>query len=91
MPGFTNFLCCRERWELGAREDWRFADMRKRYGRAWPLASFFLVYLVQQGMLVGLTLPLYAAFSSRTAWQPIKDSLAAAGCLGGEEGPLAAS
>ena len=65
--------------------------MRKRYGRAWPLASFFLVYLIQQGMLVGLTLPLYAVFTSRRAWQPAMDYLATAGCLAGEEGPLAAS
>ncbi len=76
---------CRERWELGAREDWRYADMRKRYGSAWPLASFFLVYLIQQGMLVGLTLPLYAVFSSRRVWQPVLDSLATAGCLAGNK------
>ena len=58
--------------------------MRKRYGRAWPLASFFLVYLIQQGMLVGLTVPLYAVFSSRRDWQPALDTLATAGCLIGE-------
>ena len=58
--------------------------MRKRYGTAWPLASFFLVYLIQQGMLVGLTLPLYAVFSSHRVWQPILDSLATAGCLAGK-------
>lgn len=59
--------------------------MRKRYGRAWPLASFLLVYLIQQGMLVGLTLPLYVVFSSRRAWQPVMDCLATAGCLAGEK------
>ena len=77
---------CREKWELGAREDWRYAEMRARYGSLWPLASFCLVYLIQQGMLVGLTLPLYAVFSSRSAWQPVLDSLATAGCLVGEKG-----
>ena len=24
---------CREKWELGAREDWRYAEMRARCGR----------------------------------------------------------
>ena len=68
---------------MGAREDWRYAAMRARWGRAWPLASFFLVYLIQQGMLVGLTLPLYAVFSSRTGWRHGPDLLATAGCITG--------
>ena len=74
---------CREKWEVGTREDWRYADMRARWGRAWPLVSFFLVYLIQQGMLVGLTLPLYAVFSSRRGWQPGLDLLATVGCITG--------
>ena len=57
--------------------------MRERWGRAWPLASFFLVYLIQQGMLVGLTLPLYAVFSSCKGWQHGLDLLATAGCTTG--------
>lgn len=74
---------CREKWEVGAREDWRYADMRVRWGRAWPLVSFFLVYLIQQGMLVGLTLPLYAVFSSSKGWQHRLDLLATVGCITG--------
>lgn len=38
----------RERWQWGAREDWRFTDMRKQYGKNWWSVSFFAVYLVQQ-------------------------------------------
>lgn len=38
----------RERWQWGAREDWRFTDMRKQYGKNWWWVSFFAVYLVQQ-------------------------------------------
>ncbi len=57
--------------------------MRARWGRAWPLASFFLVYLIQQGMLFGLTLPLYAVFSSCKGWQHGLDLLATAGCITG--------
>ena len=72
---------------MGAREDWRYADMRARWGRAWPLASFFLVYLIQQGMLVGLTLPLYAVFSSRRGWQRGLDLLATLGCITGTAPP----
>lgn len=38
----------RENWQWGAREDWRFADMRTQYGHSWWWISFFTVYLPQQ-------------------------------------------
>lgn len=38
----------REKWEWGAREDWRFSDMRRQYGKQWWWISFFAVYLSQQ-------------------------------------------
>lgn len=38
----------RERWQWGAREDWRFTDMRFQYGKHWWWVSFFAVYLSQQ-------------------------------------------
>lgn len=38
----------RENWEWGAREDWRFTDMRHQYGKHWWWVSFFAVYLSQQ-------------------------------------------
>lgn len=38
----------RERWQFGAREDWRFSDMRLQYGKNWWWVSFFAVYLSQQ-------------------------------------------
>lgn len=72
---------CRERWELGAREDWRYADMRVRYGRHWWWISFFAVYLVQQAMLVGITLPLYSVHASDQPWNAVWDSAACVGCL----------
>ncbi|CAL8465232.1 g4767 [Coccomyxa elongata] len=71
----------REGWTLGAREDWRYADMRARNGRHWWWMSFFLVYAVQQLMLVGITLPLYSVHASALPWNPIWDGAAAAGCL----------
>jgi hypothetical protein len=58
--------------------------MRARWGKAWPLMSFFAVYLIQQGMLVGLTLPLYAVCASHEAWHASADTLASIGCLTGE-------
>ena len=58
--------------------------MRARWGKAWPLMAFFAVYLIQQGMLVGLTLPLYTVFASLEAWRPSADTLASIGCLTGE-------
>ena len=51
----------REGWAPGKREDWRFADMRRDFGdRAWAVLSLPVAYFSQQGMLVGLTLPLQA-------------------------------
>lgn len=38
----------REQWQWGAREDWRFHDLRKEYSRNWWWLSFFAVYLSQQ-------------------------------------------
>jgi steroid 5-alpha reductase family enzyme len=50
----------RERWRPGAREDWRYADMRARLpSLAWAAASAVVVYALQQGLLVGLALPHY--------------------------------
>ncbi len=49
----------REDWRFGLREDWRYAKMRReRPGFWWE--QFFVVHLAQHGMLVGLTLPLWA-------------------------------
>lgn len=41
----------RENWEWGAREDWRFNDLRKQYGKRWWWLSFFSVYVSQQVIL----------------------------------------
>lgn len=49
----------RERWRFGVREDWRYAKMRAEQPHFW-WSSFFPVYLLQQGLLVGLTLPFWA-------------------------------
>ncbi|KAJ8650299.1 hypothetical protein MRB53_003322 [Persea americana] len=58
----------REKWIWGAREDWRFNDMRKEYGKNWWWISFFAVYLSQQVFLVGICLPMYAVHSSEKQW-----------------------
>lgn len=39
---------CREKWRVGAREDWRYEDMRAQYGPHWWWVSFFVVFLIQQ-------------------------------------------
>ena len=57
----------RERWRFGAREDWRYADMRQRQPHFW-LSSLVSVYAVQQLMLVGLTLPLWAIHADDRAF-----------------------
>lgn len=48
----------RERWVFGHREDWRFSDMREKFGGWWWFISFFAVSGAQHPMLVGMTLPL---------------------------------
>jgi steroid 5-alpha reductase family enzyme len=69
----------REKWQWGATEDWRFADMRKQYQGHWWWASFFLCYISQQILLVGICLPLYAVFSSNSPWN-MWDTLATLLC-----------
>lgn len=49
----------REKWQWGAREDWRFTQMSQQYGKHWWWVSFFAVYVSQQIFLIGLSLPLY--------------------------------
>ena len=50
----------REKWEVGRREDWRYAEMRGRWGRHWWWWQLVPVYLVQHLLLVGLALPSFA-------------------------------
>jgi steroid 5-alpha reductase family enzyme len=52
----------REEWSFGAREDWRFMELRGKFPRTWWWSSFFLAYVSQHIFLFGITLPLYAAF-----------------------------
>ncbi|MGH0035296.1 MAG: DUF1295 domain-containing protein [Myxococcota bacterium] len=69
----------RERWRLGLREDWRYAKMRReRPGFAWE--QLFVVFLAQQAMLVGLTLPFWAIAFRRVPFG-VLDALCLAGAL----------
>jgi len=71
----------REEWRFGLREDWRYEKMRRERPN-FRLEQFFVVYLAQHAMLVGLTLPFWAiAFRP----EPIGalDLLSAAGALVG--------
>ncbi|XP_051213054.1 uncharacterized protein C594.04c [Lolium perenne] len=72
----------REGWVLGKREDWRFSDLRKQYGKTWWWMSFFAVYVSQQIFLIGICLPIYAIHSSD---QPlgIWDLMATVACIAG--------
>ncbi|KAF9601613.1 hypothetical protein IFM89_020907 [Coptis chinensis] len=58
----------RERWQWGAREDWRFTDMREQYGKRWWWVSFFAVYIAQQVLMMGVCLPMYAIHSVEKPW-----------------------
>ncbi|XP_008784730.1 uncharacterized protein C594.04c-like [Phoenix dactylifera] len=72
----------RERWQWGAREDWRFNEMRRKYGRHWWWVSFFTVYLSEQVFLIGICLPMYAIHSSDAPWS-LWDSIATIACITG--------
>ncbi|KAL6970410.1 hypothetical protein U1Q18_030110 [Sarracenia purpurea var. burkii] len=72
----------REKWQWGAREDWRFTDMRRHYGKHWWWISFFSVYVSQQVFLIGLCLPLYVIHSVDKPWN-LWDFLAVAVCITG--------
>ena len=72
----------REEWRFGWREDWRFAEWRERFPQHWWWMSFFVAFLSQQAMLVGLCLPLYAVNARAPAWNAV-DTLATLLCLAG--------
>ncbi|XP_010241075.1 PREDICTED: uncharacterized protein C594.04c [Nelumbo nucifera] len=72
----------REKWEWGAREDWRFTDMRKRYVKHWWWLSFFAVYVSQQVFLIGICLPMYSVHSVEKPWN-VWDSIATIVCMCG--------
>ncbi|GAB4844744.1 hypothetical protein Ancab_038134 [Ancistrocladus abbreviatus] len=72
----------RENWQWGAREDWRFADMRQQYGKNWWWISFFCIYVSQQVFLIGVTLPFYIIHSVDKRWN-MWDFAAIAVCLSG--------
>lgn len=77
----------REEWQFGAYEDWRFTDYRRQYGSLWRYClSFFICYVSQQPMLIGITTPFFAVhFPAETTPVPFKalDVLAACLALGG--------
>ena len=73
----------REKWRFGWREDWRFTEYRKSLGFFWYPASFFIAYISQHLMLMGLTLPLLAVHNSKVPYSGVWDTFAAAICLCG--------
>ncbi|KAK8944841.1 hypothetical protein KSP39_PZI007705 [Platanthera zijinensis] len=72
----------REKWLWGAREDWRFNEMRERHGSHWWWISFFAVYASQQILLIGICLPMYAIHSSKKPWG-FWDFIATSACFSG--------
>ncbi|CAI9096775.1 OLC1v1032988C1 [Oldenlandia corymbosa var. corymbosa] len=72
----------RENWQWGAREDWRFTDMKQQYGKCWWWVSFFAVYLSQQVFLMGICMPMYAVHLENKQMN-IWDFIGVAICLSG--------
>eukprot|EP01057_Protomagalhaensia_wolfi_P002567 Protomagalhaensia_wolfi_Nauph_80__2566@NODE_271_length_2978_cov_689_825111_g202_i0_p1_GENE_NODE_271_length_2978_cov_689_825111_g202_i0NODE_271_length_2978_cov_689_825111_g202_i0_p1_ORF_typecomplete_len304_score63_03DUF1295/PF06966_12/6_3e40ERG4_ERG24/PF01222_17/1_9e03ERG4_ERG24/PF01222_17/7_1e10PEMT/PF04191_13/1_7e04PEMT/PF04191_13/3e03PEMT/PF04191_13/9_9e06ICMT/PF04140_14/1_8e04ICMT/PF04140_14/5_7e03ICMT/PF04140_14/4_7e03ICMT/PF04140_14/3_7e05Steroid_dh/PF02544_16/6_2e02Steroid_dh/PF02544_16/1e len=48
----------RENWRLGEREDWRYADLRQRFGWHWWWIQLFAVEISQHIWLFAVTYPL---------------------------------
>ncbi|DBA88616.1 TPA: hypothetical protein ACH3X1_004263 [Trebouxia sp. C0004] len=57
--------------------------MRQKFGKHWWWMSFFLAYVSQYIMLVGLTLPLHSASFSTTPWHWLWDDAAVVMCITG--------
>ena len=75
----------RERWAIGAREDWRYADMARDHKGRWWLLSFFAVGVAQHFMLVPLVYPIFSLGDAKeggVAWQA-SDACSAAIALAG--------
>jgi len=71
----------REQWRLGFREDWRFEE-RRRGSRHFWWYQFFYVYVAQQVLLVGLTLPFFAIQFRSTPFGGVDVALALLALLG---------
>ena len=76
-------VLCREEWQVGANEDWRFTDMAQTMPRHWWWVKFWATYVSQQPMLVGLTLPLYAIHTSQQPWNVSEEQYIVGICLTG--------
>jgi len=53
---------------LGRGEDPRYAAMRRRHGRSFPLLSLPLVFLLQGGLIWVISLPIQLAADSPASW-----------------------
>ncbi len=54
------------RRNLGKGEDYRYAEMRRRHGRRWPLRSLFVVFWLQGALMWVVSLPVQAAMTDPT-------------------------
>ncbi|KAK7285708.1 hypothetical protein RJT34_20486 [Clitoria ternatea] len=72
----------REKWQWGARQDWRFTLLSQHYGTNWCWASFFAIYVPEQVLLIGLSVPFYVVHSVN---QPLSiwDLVAVVVCVSG--------
>jgi steroid 5-alpha reductase family enzyme len=58
----------REKWQWGAREDWRFTEMSEQYGKHWWWISFFAVYVSQQVGFFSVKLNTLKLFDDLPVW-----------------------
>jgi steroid 5-alpha reductase family enzyme len=52
-------------------EDWRYVDMRRKTGKAYPFASFFALYVFPFTLITLGTIPLHAAIAHRGPTSPL--------------------
>ena len=83
----THSYLRREEYQLGAREDWRFTELRAAIvprlgGAVWAVCCLFLTYVSQHPFFFGFTLPFHAVHTS-TAPLSLLDAAGAVLCIAG--------
>jgi steroid 5-alpha reductase family enzyme len=58
-------------WHGLSHEDWRYADIRAKSGKAWPLASLAAVHFFPTLMVFTALLPVYSAMVSQAPLGPL--------------------
>jgi len=79
----------REEYQVGIREDWRYNDMKKADPKNWWWKSCIMCYIIQQPMILGLSLPIWAV-NFGSDWTPFGSWTDILGAIFGFSGVIGA-